>query len=100
MSSSVLSKVTFHSSGLSGPTNQFLNGTHVFSQPIVAKMALGSVLLLRSAKVPEFGELWHEKCTRAAWTFPFKLARTSSFRPARTNKKATSERLGVNKTTD
>ena len=39
-----------------------------------------------STKAREFGELWQEKCTRAPWTFPFKLARTSSFRPARTDK--------------
>ena len=26
------------------------------------------------------------KCTRALWTFPFKLVRTNSFRPARTDK--------------
>ena len=31
------------------------------------------------------GELWREKCTCTPWTFPFKLARTSSFRPARMN---------------
>ena len=45
-----------------------------------------SVLPLRSAKAREFGELWREKCTRAPWTFPFKLVRTSSFRPARPGK--------------
>ena len=33
----------------------------------------------------EFGEFWREKCTRAPWTFPLKLARTSSSRPARTD---------------
>ena len=45
-----------------------------------------SVLPLRSAKAREFGELWREKCTRAPWTFPFKPARISSFRPARMDK--------------
>ena len=39
-----------------------------------------------SAKAQEFGELWRENCTRAPCTFPFQPARTSSFRPARTNK--------------
>ena len=36
-----------------------------------------SALLLRWAKAQGFGELWREKCTRAPWTFPSKLARTS-----------------------
>ena len=31
-------------------------------------------------------ELWWGKCTRVSWTFLFKLARTSSFRPVRTDK--------------
>ena len=54
-----------------------------------------SVLPLRSAKAQEFGELRREKCTytHAPWAFPFKLARTSSFRSARTDIwKATLER--------
>ena len=38
-----------------------------------------SVLPLRPAKAREFGELWHENCTRSPWTFPLKLAKTSSF---------------------
>ena len=42
--------------------------------------------LLQSAKVRDSGELWREKCTRMPWTFPVKLARTSSFQPARTGK--------------
>ena len=51
-----------------------------------------TILPPRSAKAQEFGELWREKCTRAPWTFPFKLARTGSLRPARTSKrKATLE---------
>ena len=32
---------------------------------------------LRSAKAREFGKLRREKCTRAPWTFPFKVARNS-----------------------
>ena len=52
-------------SGLSGPTSQFLNGTHEFSELVLARMALlmdqsRSVLPLRSAKAREFGELWRE----------------------------------------
>ena len=77
-------------SGLAGPTSQFLNGTHEFSELVLARMTLlvdqsRSVLPLQSAKAREFGELWREKCTRALWTFPFKLGRTSSFMPARTD---------------
>ena len=69
----------------SGPPRQFLNGTHEFSELVLARMSLlmdqsRSVLPLRSAKAQELGELWWEKCTRAPWTFPLKLARTSSFR--------------------
>ena len=63
-------KVSFrHLSGLYGPTSptsQFLDGTHEFSELVLAKMALfmdqsRSVLPLRSAKAREFGELWREK---------------------------------------
>ena len=73
------------------PTSQFLNETHDFLELVLARMALlmdqsCPVLPLRSAKAQEFGELWREKCTRAPWTFPFELARTGSFSPARTNK--------------
>ena len=32
-------------------------------------------------------ELWREKCTRAPWSFPSELARTNSFRSARTGKR-------------
>ena len=76
-------------SGIAGPTSQFLNGTHEFSELVLARIALlmdqsRSVLSLRSAKARE---LSREKCTRTHWTFPFKLVRTSSFRPARTNGK-------------
>ena len=39
-----------------------------------------SAIRLLSAKAQEFGELWREKCTRDPSTFPFELARTSSFR--------------------
>ena len=75
-------------SGLSGPTSQFFNGMLEFSELVLDKMALlvdqsRSVLPLWSAKVREFGELWWEKCTSSPWTFPFKLARTSSFWIAR-----------------
>ena len=38
-----------------------------------------SVPPLRSAKARELRELWREKCMRALWTSPFKLARTSFF---------------------
>ena len=62
-----------------------------FSELVLAGIALlvdqsHSLLPLRSAKAREFGELWREKCTRAPWTFQFKLVRTSSFRPARTDR--------------
>ena len=85
-------KIAFHLPGLAGPTSQFLNVTHEFSELVLARMSLlmdqsRSVLPLRSAKAREFGDwLWREKCTRAPWPFPFKLARTSSFRPARADK--------------
>ena len=51
---------------LSSPTSQFLNGTHEFSELVLARMVLfmyqsRSVLLLRSSKAWEFGELWREK---------------------------------------
>ena len=49
-------------SGLSGPTSQFLNGMHEFSELILVRMALlmdqsRLVLPLLSAKTREFGEL-------------------------------------------
>ena len=65
-------KVSFrHLSGLYGPTSQFLDGTHEFSELGLAKMALfmdqsRSVLPLRSAKAREFGELWREKLNERA----------------------------------
>ena len=73
-------------SRLVGPTSYFLNGTYEFSELVLARMVLlmdqsRSVLPLRSAKARVFGELWREKCTRA-----LDLARTSSFRPTRTDK--------------
>ena len=64
----------FHLSCLAGPPCQFLNGTHEFRS--------------RSGR-PKHGNLGscgRNKCARTSWTFPFKLARTSSFRPARTGK--------------
>ena len=85
-----LSKVSFHLSGLAGPINQPLNVTHEFSKLILLMDQSRSVLPLRSAKARELGELWREKCTRAPWSLPFKLARTSSFnlgQPDRTDEK-------------
>ena len=83
--------ITFHMSRLACPTSQFLNGTHKFSELVLARMAMPmdqshSVFPLWLAKVREFGELWREKSMCVPWIFPFKLARTSSFRPARTDK--------------
>ena len=74
------SKVAFHLPGLSGPTNQFLNGTHEFSQLVLPRMALlvdqrHSILPFTSAKARKFEELWRENCTRRPWTFPFNLAK-------------------------
>ena len=60
---------------------------------VLASMALltdqsPSVLSLRSAKARMFESYDGKKCTCAPWTFPFKLARTSSFgRPERANGK-------------
>ena len=53
-------------SGLTGRTSQLLDGTHEFSELVLARMVLlvdqsGSVLPLRSAKAREFGELWREE---------------------------------------
>ena len=49
------------------------------------------------APVGQSAGIWRvvaAKCTRAPWTFPFKMDRTNSFRPGRTNKwKATSVKL-------
>ena len=50
---------------------------------------------LRPAKTRGFGELWREKCTRAPWTFPFRLARTSSFQLARTDRWAVESDLSL-----
>ena len=76
-------------------SQNWLNGTHEFSELVLARMALlmdqsRSVLPLRSVKAREFGELW-QSCTaaRLAWMdFPYQLARTSIFgRPEQTNEK-------------
>ena len=74
----------FNLSDLAGPTTQFLNGTHEFSELVLAKMSLlvdqsRSVLLLRLAKAREFGELRRDKCTRAPWTFPLKIGQKQFF---------------------
>ena len=58
-------RVAFHLSRLSGPTSQFLNGTHEFSELVLARTVLlmdqsRSVLPLRSAKARELGELSRE----------------------------------------
>ena len=99
------SEVALHLFGLTGLTSQFLNGTHEFSELVLARMVLlmdesRSVLPLRSAKAREFGELWREKCTRAPWTFPFKLARTSSFRPVRMDNHLRYNRLKIQSNND
>ena len=72
--------VALRLAGLAGPNSQF-------SKRRMALLVdqIHSVLPLRSAKTREFGELWRAKCTRAPLTFPFKLVRTSSIRPARTD---------------
>ena len=72
-------------------STQFLNGTHEFPELVLSRVALlmdqsGSISVLQSAKARGSGDLWREKCTRAPWSFPFKLIRTSSFRPVRTDK--------------
>ena len=59
-----------------------------FSRMIMARRALlrdqsRSVLPLRSANLESCGG---KNCTRAPWTIPFKLAKTSSFQSARTDK--------------
>ena len=83
--------VAFHSSGLSGPTSQFLNETHDFSELVLAMVLLmdqsRSVLPLRSAKARDqvLGSCGGKNRTRAPWTFPYNLARTSSFWSARTD---------------
>ena len=64
---------------LAGPTSQFLNGTHAFSELVLARMALlmdqsRTLHPLQSAKAREL-VVAH---TRASWNFPFKLARTSA----------------------
>ena len=86
----MLTKVAFHLSGLAGLISQCLSEAHEFSELVLARMALladqsCTVLSLRSAKAREFGAV-AGKCTRAPWTFPFKLARTSSIWLAGTDK--------------
>ena len=81
----------FHLAELARPTTQLLNETHKFSELVLTRMVLlmdqsRSVLPLRSAKAREVGELWREKCTRASWTFPYKLIGNNRFWPARTGK--------------
>ena len=72
----------FHLSGL---TSQFLNGTHEFSDQVPFRMAL---LMDQFSHYgwPKRREFCGKECTRVPWTFPFKLTRTRSFRPARTDK--------------
>ena len=70
-----MSQIILHFYGLTGPTSQFLNGPHEFSDLVLARMALlmdqsRSVLPLQSAKARKLGELWRENRTRAPWTFP------------------------------
>ena len=45
-------------SGLSGPTSQFLNGVHKFSELVLDQSR--SVLPLQSAKARDFREFWRE----------------------------------------
>ena len=59
-------RIAFHLSGPAGLTSQFLNETHEFPELFLARRVLlmdqsRSVLLLRSAKALEFGELWRGK---------------------------------------
>ena len=50
-------KFAFYLSGLSGPTSQFLNGTHELTELVLARMTqLMDLLPLRSAKARTFGE--------------------------------------------
>ena len=70
-------------------SRQFIIGTHKFSELVSGQNgpAHGSEppsFPLRSAKSRTLRELWHEKCTRAPWTFPFKLAKTSYLQPGQT----------------
>ena len=70
---------------------QFLNETPEFSRTGSGQIgpAPGSEPLSSPAPVGQsagIGELRREKCTRAPLIFPFKLTRTSSFRPAKTDK--------------
>ena len=85
-------KVAFR---LSGPTSQFLNGTHEFSELVLARMVLlmdqsRSVLPLRSSKAREFRELWrknvraHLEPFHFSWPEPVlfgRAERTSGKRP-------------------
>ena len=57
-------KVAFHLSRLTGPTSQFLNGTHEFSELDVLQL-----LVLLSAKAWDFGKLWREKMYARALDF-------------------------------
>ena len=43
--------ITFHLTGLAGPTSQFLNGTHEFSKLVLARMAP----LIRAAQFSRSG---------------------------------------------
>ena len=66
-------------------SGRFLNGAHKFSELVLDRMALLlAVLLFRSAKAREFGELWREKCARAPSTFPVKLAINQFFSAGQT----------------
>ena len=86
-------KVAFH---LTSRTRQFLNKMHEFSELVLSRMALlkdqsRSVLPLRTSKARNLESCVAKKCTRAL-NPAVKLTRTSSFRPARTDKrKATIE---------
>ena len=70
---------------------QFLNGTHEFSELVLIRMALHSWIRAAQFSRSDRPKRWNlESCgrknVRAPWTFPFKPARTSSFRPARSDK--------------
>ena len=75
--------VAFHLSGLTGPTSQFLHGTHEFSELVLARAAQFS----RSGRRKRGNlESCGGKMYALALDLSFKLARTGSFRPARPNK--------------
>ena len=59
------------------PVRKFLNGTHEFSELVMARMALltdqsRSVLQLRSFKAREFGEWWRENMFARALSISLK----------------------------